>query len=91
MLPRLGIFVGPGTLEAAHAVASGSTSVDELDEAGLASAVDSLIAKSLVSTHRMLEDGMSYRLLETTRIYADRLARARRDAGKSARPHDRTA
>ncbi|HEY6644490.1 ATP-binding protein [Povalibacter sp.] len=69
-LRRFGIFVGPFKLEAAHAVASAGSSADEWDEAGLASAVDSLIAKSLVSTYETLEGGTSYRLLETTRIYA---------------------
>jgi len=70
VLRTFGVFVGPFTLEAAHAVASAGSSTDEWDEAGVARAVDSLIAKSLVSTYETLEGGTSYRLLETARIYA---------------------
>ncbi len=65
VLRRLSIFVGPFTLEAARAATH-----DEPDESALAIALDSLIAKSLVSTHKAWDAITTYRLLETTRIYA---------------------
>jgi predicted ATPase/DNA-binding winged helix-turn-helix (wHTH) protein len=66
VLRRLSIFVGPFTLEAAQAVAADA----ELDEVHLTGAVDQLIAKSLVSVIGTRDGVTSYRLLETTRIYA---------------------
>jgi predicted ATPase/DNA-binding winged helix-turn-helix (wHTH) protein len=68
VLRRLSVFVGTFTLEAAQAVASDA----ELDEAQLAHILDQLIAKSLVSAINLTAGASSYRLLETTRIYAIR-------------------
>lgn len=68
VLRRLSIFVGTFTLEAAQAVASDP----QLDAAQLASIVDHLIAKSLVSAIETHAGATCYRLLETTRIYAIR-------------------
>ena len=64
VLCRLSVFAGTFTLEAARAVA---TDVD-LDEHGAASALGSLVAKSLVSAS--FGDITRYRLLDTTRAYA---------------------
>lgn len=63
VLRGLSIFVGPFTLDAAKAAV-----VD--DAAGLEGALDSLILKSLVSAQWSREGITTYRLLETTRIYA---------------------
>ena len=65
VLRRLAIFVGLFTLEAARAVASDGGS----DETQVVGALDSLVAKSLVSA--VAANGTTrYRLLETTRVYA---------------------
>ena len=64
VLRRLAVFVGHFTLDAALAVAT-SANVDQL---AFFSAIDSLIAKSMVVT-RPVRTMMRYRLLETTRAY----------------------
>jgi len=65
VLRRLAIFVGHFTLDAALAVA-----IDEmLDQPAVFSAIDSLVAKSMVAT-RPVGAMMRYRLLDTTRAYA---------------------
>jgi predicted ATPase/DNA-binding winged helix-turn-helix (wHTH) protein len=64
VLRRLTVFVGNFTLDAVLAVA---TSAD-VDQEAVFSAVDSLIAKSMVST-RPIGAMMRYRLLDTTRAY----------------------
>jgi len=65
VLRRLAIFVGPFILEAARAVASENGP----DEPHVVDALDSLVAKSLVSAVPA-NDVTRYRLLETTRVYA---------------------
>jgi predicted ATPase/DNA-binding winged helix-turn-helix (wHTH) protein len=65
VLRRLAIFVGHFTLDAALAV-----TVDEtLGQPTVFDAIDSLVAKSMVST-RPVGAMMRYRLLDTTRAYA---------------------
>jgi predicted ATPase/DNA-binding winged helix-turn-helix (wHTH) protein len=65
VLRRLSIFVGPFILEAAQAIACEGG----LAETHIVDAVDSLVAKSLVSA-AAANDATRYRLLETTRVYA---------------------
>ena len=65
VLRRLGVFVGPFTLDAASAVAAGV----DITASEVADSVANLVGKSLVST----DVGgaiVYYRLLETTRAYA---------------------
>ena len=62
---RLSIFVGLFTLEAAQAIAYEGGA----DDTHVVDAVDSLVAKSLVSAVAA-NDTTRYRLLETTRVYA---------------------
>jgi predicted ATPase/DNA-binding winged helix-turn-helix (wHTH) protein/Flp pilus assembly protein TadD len=65
VLNRLSVFVGHFRLEAACSVASDG----EIDEGIVADAIASLLAKSLLSTTAL--HGLTYyRLLETTRIFA---------------------
>lgn len=66
VLRKLSVFVGTFTLEAARAIASEA----EMSEAHLANALDSLIAKSLLSVANGPHGAARYRLLETARIYA---------------------
>jgi predicted ATPase len=65
VLRRLSIFVGPFILEAAQAIACEGG----LAETHIVDAVDSLVAKSLVSA-AAANGTTRYRLLETTRVYA---------------------
>lgn len=65
VLRRLAIFVGDFTIDAALAVVTN----EMIDEAMVFSAVDSLVAKSIVAT-RPAGAMMRYRLLDTTRAYA---------------------
>ncbi|QHP69892.1 transcriptional regulator [Bradyrhizobium sp. LCT2] len=64
VLRRLAVFVGHFTLDAMLAVV---TSVN-LDQTAVLGAIDSLIAKSMVTT-RPIGAMMRYRLLDTTRTY----------------------
>jgi predicted ATPase/DNA-binding winged helix-turn-helix (wHTH) protein len=64
VLNRLAVFVGHFTLDAALAVVTSVT----VDQALAFSAIDSLIAKSMVAT-RPVGAMMRYRLLDTTRAY----------------------
>jgi predicted ATPase/DNA-binding winged helix-turn-helix (wHTH) protein len=64
VLRRLSIFIGAFTLDAAQAVAAEAG----IDATQLAEAVDQLIAKSLLSVTP--EPAASFRLLETTRLFA---------------------
>ncbi|MGD0108556.1 MAG: winged helix-turn-helix domain-containing protein [Rhodopila sp.] len=80
-LCRLAVFVGDFPLDAALAV---STSAD-LDQNHVLGALDNLVAKSMVATNR---DGtiMRYRLLDTTRAYANEIGLDAADrAGLAAR------
>ncbi len=65
VLRRLAVFVGHFTLDAALAVVTSAT----VDHARVFSAIDSLVAKSMVAT-RPIGAMMRYRLLDTTRAYA---------------------
>jgi predicted ATPase/DNA-binding winged helix-turn-helix (wHTH) protein len=65
VLRRLAVFVGHFTMDAALAVATSET----IDQPQVFSAIDSLIAKSMVAT-RPVGASMRYRLLDTTRAYA---------------------
>lgn len=65
VLGRLSVFVGPFSIDAAiHVVADAGLSTDEI-----ASAIDDLTAKSLITPDRSRRTG-AYRLLEMTRAYA---------------------
>ncbi|WP_133707873.1 ATP-binding protein [Rhizobium sp. BK313] len=64
VLRRLAIFVGHFTLDAALEVVTNAA----LDRSTVFSAVDSLVAKSIVAT-RPIGAMMRYRLLDTTRAY----------------------
>ena len=65
VLRRLAVFVGHFTLDAALEVAA----IAPLDQSTVTGAIDSLVAKSMVST-RPIGAMMRYRLLDTTRAYA---------------------
>jgi len=65
VLRRLAVFVGHFPIDAALAVVTGST----VDHAFVFSAIDSLVAKSMVAT-QPIGAMMRYRLLDTTRAYA---------------------
>jgi predicted ATPase/DNA-binding winged helix-turn-helix (wHTH) protein len=66
MLRRLSIFVGTFTIGGAQTVALDGPR----DESGAMNTVDSLVAKSLVSSVSTEEGVTRYRLLETTRTFA---------------------
>lgn len=85
VLRRLSIFIGTFNLEAAQAVASETP----LDEVHLASSIDHLIAKSLVSTLKGRDGATCYRLLETTRIYAIRKLEESAETDATAERHAR--
>ncbi|WP_343715145.1 winged helix-turn-helix domain-containing protein [Inquilinus sp.] len=68
VLRRLAVFVGPFTMEAALGVVTGGP----VDDATVFAAIDSLIAKSMVAT-RPVGAMMRYRLLDTTRAYAQQI------------------
>ncbi|MEI9986316.1 MAG: winged helix-turn-helix domain-containing protein [Aliidongia sp.] len=65
VLRRLAVFAAHFTIDAALAVVAGATA----DQALVFRAIDSLIAKSMLST-RPVGAMMRYRLLDTTRAYA---------------------
>lgn len=66
VLRRLSIFVGTFTLAAAQAIACEET----VDQSRAINTVDTLVAKSLVSSVISGDGVTRYRLLETTRAYA---------------------
>ena len=82
VLSRLSIFVGDFTVEAACSVASET----ESDEASTIDALDSLLAKSLISTS-WISDSTYYRLLDTTRAYARAKLADRGESARVARRH----
>jgi predicted ATPase/DNA-binding winged helix-turn-helix (wHTH) protein len=82
VLGRLSVFVGDFTLQAACAVASEG----EADEARAAEAIASLVAKSLI-TATALHGSTYYRLLETTRTFAQAKLADRGEANRTARRH----
>ncbi|KRB62088.1 transcriptional regulator [Rhizobium sp. Root708] len=65
VLRRLAVFVGDFTLDAALEVVSSS----DIAPAAIFDAIDNLVAKSLLATHPV-GSMMRYRLLDTTRAYA---------------------
>jgi predicted ATPase len=65
VLRRLAVFVGHFTLDAALEVVTSAT----LDRSAVFSAVDNLVAKSMLATYP-IGAMMRYRLLDTTRAYA---------------------
>lgn len=65
VLGQLAVFIGDFTLEAALAVVTSPG----IDQSLVLSAIDSLVAKSMVAT-RPVGAMMRYRLLDTTRTYA---------------------
>jgi predicted ATPase len=82
VLSRLSVFVGDFKLEAARSVAADA----ELDEASATEAIASLLAKSLISTTE-LHGSTYYRLLETTRTFAEAKLAGRGEANRIARRH----
>ena len=82
VLDRLSVFVGEFTLEAARSVASDAETDDEI----VIDAMASLLAKSLIST--TASHGLTYyRLLETTRTFAQAKLADREEANRIARRH----
>lgn len=82
VLRRLAIFVGHFTLDAALAVATSTT----IDQSLLFSAIDGLVAKSMVAT-RPTGAMMRYRLLDTTRAYALKIDIAEAELAELAMRH----
>jgi predicted ATPase/DNA-binding winged helix-turn-helix (wHTH) protein len=82
VLSRLSVFVGNFTLQAAGSVASEM----ELDEANVIDAVESLVAKSLIST-TVINESTYCRLLDTTRTYAAVKLLERGEVNRTARYH----
>jgi predicted ATPase/DNA-binding winged helix-turn-helix (wHTH) protein len=82
VLSRLSIFVGDFTLEAARSVAFET----EGEEASTTDALDSLVAKSLISTS-WIAGSTYYRLLDTTRAYARTKLADRGEEARVARRH----
>jgi predicted ATPase len=81
-LGRLSVFLGDFTLEAACSVASDSVTTERV----VTEAIASLLAKSLIST-TALHRSIYYRLLETTRAFAQAKLAERREANSIARRH----
>jgi predicted ATPase/DNA-binding winged helix-turn-helix (wHTH) protein len=82
VLRRLSVFVGDFTVEAARSVAFET----EGEEASTADALDSLLAKSLISTS-WISGSTYYRLLDTTRAYARAKLADRGEEARVARRH----
>jgi predicted ATPase/DNA-binding winged helix-turn-helix (wHTH) protein len=82
VLCRLSVFLGDFTLEAACSVASDSVTAERV----VTEAIASLLAKSLIST-TALHGSTYYRLLETTRIFAQAKLTDRGERNRIARRH----
>ncbi len=82
VLGRLSVFVGDFTLEAACSVVSET----ETDEVRSTESLESLLAKSLIST-APVHGPTYYRLLDTTRAYAGAKLAERGEANHVARRH----
>jgi predicted ATPase len=82
VLGRLSVFLGDFTLEAACSVASDSVTAESV----ATEAIASLLAKSLIST-TALRGSIYYRLLETTRAFAQAKLAERREANSIAERH----
>jgi predicted ATPase/DNA-binding winged helix-turn-helix (wHTH) protein len=81
ILRRLSVFVGPFTLEAAVAVASGG----DLTEPDVIEAIATLAAKSLIATPST--GRLRYRLLDTTRAFTSEKLAMSGEADKVSRAH----
>ncbi len=79
VLERLCVFVGPFSVDAALEVVADAT----LGSDAVVSALDELVAKSLIAPDRMRGAG-SYRLLEMTRAYARQKLQTRGDEAVNA-------
>jgi len=88
VLGRLSVFVGDFTLEAARFVASDAETdgARPTDEARSTEAIASLLDKSLISKTE-LHGSTYYRLLETTRTFAQAKLAERGEANRIARRH----
>jgi predicted ATPase/DNA-binding winged helix-turn-helix (wHTH) protein len=82
ILSRLSVFAGEFSMEAARAIGNDSN----FDEYVIETAIAGLIDKSLVSVSST-EPVFLYRLLDTTRVYAQTLLAERGDSGLIARRH----
>jgi predicted ATPase len=82
VLRRLAVFVGHFTLEAALAVITSEL----IDHVVVMTAIDSLVAKSMVAT-RPIGGMMRYRLLDTTRTYALEISTDETGSAKLAARH----
>lgn len=82
VLCRLSVFLGDFTLEAARSVAS----AEEADEAAITATLASLVAKSML-TLSTSSARARYRLLDTTRLYAQEKLAGGPDADVTARRH----
>ena len=82
VLCRLSVFLGDFTLEAARSVAS----AEEAGEAAIMAALGSLVAKSMLTLSTSTATAR-YRLLDTTRLYAQEKLGGGPDADVTARHH----
>jgi predicted ATPase/DNA-binding winged helix-turn-helix (wHTH) protein len=82
VLGRLSVFVGDFTLEAGLSIAADA----DIDEASATEAIASLLAKSLISTTE-IHASTRYRLLDTTRIFAQTKLSKRGETNRIARRH----
>ena len=82
ILCRLSVFLGDFTLEAARSVAA----VEEADDAATMAAFASLLAKSMLTPSTSVPTAR-YRLLDTTRLYAQEKLASGPDANATARRH----
>jgi predicted ATPase/DNA-binding winged helix-turn-helix (wHTH) protein len=82
VLGRLSVFLGDFTLEAACSVVSDSATAERV----VTEAIANLLAKSLIST-TALHRSIYYRLLETTRTFAQAKLAERGEANSIARRH----
>jgi len=82
VLSTLSVFVGDFTVEAARSVAFET----EIEEASTIDALDSLLAKSLISAS-WISGSTYYRLLDTTRAYAREKLADRGEEARVARRH----
>ena len=82
ILSRLSVFVGNFTLEAAQSIAGS----EEIDDDAIMATLASLVAKSMLALNTGAQS-TRYRLLDTTRAYAQTKLAASADGGMIARRH----
>jgi predicted ATPase/DNA-binding winged helix-turn-helix (wHTH) protein len=82
-LRRISVLVGAFSLEAVTAIVHGAAA----DDAGTLNTLEGLVAKSLVSSQSGHDGSSRFRLLETTRIYAQEKLRDSGEASSTARRH----